>query len=366
MNFNSVTWTLAELVLIFAASIGFVFAEQQERHRLADALLSELTCDLADVSSSRDGLAIERDEMQHEIAELRAGLLAAGANSEESRVALAEIDRLKQQLEDDRLTMDGLHAVVDALRNSEAEARALVARVEAERQRLLAERSRLAEEVELLLAESHSTRQTLTHLQDDNRTLDEIIGQLRAAASEARTSELVLRRELLDIAGDTKSVLFLFDASKSIRMSGRWDEAIALAQRWVEYLGVERCDVIAWGSTVKTFGDGALVDVSGEDGANRLAAMLKWLGAQKPQGRTDLRAALEFAYDYEDVDSIVLVTDGGPLGARDRVTRLVAQRAASSELTIPINVIAIGSYQPQAIRLMRDVASLSGGSFRGR
>jgi hypothetical protein len=120
---------------------------------------------------------------------------------------------------------------------------------------------------------------------------------------------------------------------------------------------------------VKVFPEGGgLMDLrdpqNAEENRQKILATLKDV---QPAGYTNTLAALEKAYSYTGIDTIILFTDGEPhmIGMPDineRIYRLCRQHT-----DIPINAVGLGDYfRPKFSNFLIKIAQETRGTFLGR
>jgi len=319
---------------------------ERRRRATADATLKELLENLPEPEEPAPEKTDEVTEAAKQIEELKKSL--AGMRGLVARVA-----GLEKALGDERRAHE-------ATRGARLEAERQARDARREKAGLVRERDALRTRIATLGRLLANARASARDLRDENVALERRIAELLAAAEASASKELVLRRELVGLAGPLRHVVFVFDESYSLRESGRWTEAVGLLEEWVETLEVARCGVVSFSKEAASFHD-ALVKVHGERNAPVRAAIAKWLDEREPGPNSNLLAALELAHSFEGVDSIVLFTDGR-VDSKRRIRRWLSARQQ-----IPINVIGVGDYfSDSAAGFLRDVAERTGGSFRGR
>jgi chromosome segregation ATPase len=189
---------------------------------------------------------------------------------------------------------------------------------------------------------------------------------------QQQTREKTINRELVGLRGNLKRVAILFDSSGSMTQGGRWEEVQRIAATWLEHLEVDQCVLIVFSSDVRTFPeDGSMLTVRGPEGPASRAKMTQFLRGVKPEGWTDTLAAMQKAYSYPQLDTIILFSDGAPTYASsnqfnapavEQIYTLCRRRAE-----IPVNAVGLGNYFDQQFStFLRTVAQLTGGTFVGR
>jgi hypothetical protein len=193
------------------------------------------------------------------------------------------------------------------------------------------------------------------------------------------TRETMVNRKLVGINGKLKRVAMLFDASGSMKrrdddgaVGDRWKNAQDIASTWLGHLDVDECVLIVFSSDVRTFPtDGTMSKIHGPDGEANRAALMAQLKSVEPEGWTNTLEALEKAYSYRGIDTILLFSDGAPTFANsgrfdpDVAKQIYALCRKHSD--VPINTVGLGNYFDKNLStFLRTVANISGGTFRGR
>lgn len=180
---------------------------------------------------------------------------------------------------------------------------------------------------------------------------------------DIENSELHIRKELIGLSGELKNVVFVFDRSKSIRNSGRWTQAVNLLNTWISALEVNKIGVVVYGDTVDVFNDYKLLSLQQTD--EEMLVIQDWLNSRKSESGTNLMLGLSSAYQYKNVDTIVLFTDGRVwLYQKNKILSFLKEK--TREDNIPINVIGIGDYfKKSPSKFLIKISELSGGSFHG-
>ncbi len=152
----------------------------------------------------------------------------------------------------------------------------------------------------------------------------------------------------------------------------RWQDAQNIASTWLGHLDVDECVLIVFSSDVRTFpNDGTMSRIQGPDGEANRAKLMAQLRAVEPEGWTNTLEALEKAYAYEGIDTILLFSDGAPTfansGRFDPKVAAEIYALCRKNPHVPVNTVGLGNYFDQNLStFLRTVASVSGGTFRGR
>ncbi len=189
---------------------------------------------------------------------------------------------------------------------------------------------------------------------------------------EKSSHEAGLRKELLGLKGDLSRVVFVVDCSGSMRH--RWESTYGEIIRWLTYLNVKQSVLVLFSDDVTIFpANGSYLDIGDNSSSRDLERLLDAFKRVKPSGNTNTEAALERAYQYEGVTSIVLFTDGEPrLGNKGNGIDLQMvsniYSCIDNNYKIPINVVGVGEFYKtrKLTEFLMDVASRSGGQFIAR
>lgn len=190
--------------------------------------------------------------------------------------------------------------------------------------------------------------------------------------SHSRSREKSINRELVGLRGDLRRVAVLFDSSGSMAQGGRWEEVQRIASTWLDHLDVDECVLIVFSDQATAFpADGSMIRVSGPDGDASRIRLMTQLRSVKPSGWTNTLAAMQKAYGYADLDTIILFSDGAPTyEGRNAFNAEAAQQIyalCQRHSNIPVNAIGLGNYFDQELStFLRTVARLTGGTFLGR
>ena len=121
----------------------------------------------------------------------------------------------------------------------------------------------------------------------------------------------------------------------------RFDHYTKLLQTWVRNLAFERFNVLDFDTTVKPWSAGGLRDATPE---NRQEAV-EFIANISADYQTNTLAAVKAAFDFEEVDTIILFSDGIPNpregdNTREGITRWIRQH--NQDRAVVVNTIAIG------------------------
>ena len=257
---------------------------------------------------------------------------------------------------------------------------------------------KLADDLARNNAELAEFRRRLPELEDQNRSLSNRLvatlrslvvlnGELEKARNEVtnRTFEGEIRQELLSLkggaaGGSLSNVVVLLDRSSSMEAENgrRWRDATNVVNTWLSYLPIKNCVLVTFNDQCRVFPtDGSWLRIN-QTNRNTLVAQLNGL---EPEGFTDTLAALQTAYRYTNVDTIILFTDGKPeLAPRNGSRQESMGGRGSREMIkqihllctnrvhiIPINTVGLGDYfNPDLAGFLRQVANETKGTFIGR
>ncbi len=222
------------------------------------------------------------------------------------------------------------------------------------------------------LQESEVLRQEVDRLEDDlssrsdsEATLNEQLEQLHGRfvqLSETLKQEQLLRQDLLDVRGKLDRVVFLVDRSASMQQGERWEQARQTIEKWMLHLPVKEAALVVFNQQAYCYPrDRSFLPVNSHS-RHRLINKLRQL---RPEGGTGTLIALQQAYNYADLDTIVLFTDGKPSDPEDSIHAFIESQ---EELGVVINAVALGSYSDKqdTFEFLTALARKTGGSYRGR
>lgn len=207
---------------------------------------------------------------------------------------------------------------------------------------------------------------------------DHAAGQRELAQARGQLADL--ENELagaVGLGGQMKGVVFIFDTSESMA-TDRFKEYTGLLKSWVRHLRFERFNVIRFGSDVQAWSASGLQDSVGQKRDEALA----FIDTFQPKGQTNTLAALRKALEDENVDTIILFSDGEPYRFQDgqpvlgRNGKPIRGREAIQEVheylrehgrgTV-VNTVGMGNYLNQEYgKFLQDVARAHHGVFIGR
>ncbi|MBI3468629.1 MAG: VWA domain-containing protein [Planctomycetes bacterium] len=192
--------------------------------------------------------------------------------------------------------------------------------------------------------------------------------QQRLQTAQQNAAEMADARRLVDQAqaslvglkGDVKHVVFVFDTSGSMD-TPRFQEHLDFLKNWVLHLGFEKFNVVRFSSGVMPWREGALMDATPDN--RRLAA--EFIGRFRADGETNTLGALETAFSFTDLDTIVLFSDGAPMQPAGDVLDWLRKQNANRGVVI--NTVAIGDYFDKEYGdFLQKMASEHHGMFLGR
>ena len=205
--------------------------------------------------------------------------------------------------------------------------------------------------------------------------------QTQRDSSRAQLSQLQKDlKAFVGLRGVMQGVVFVFDTSGSMQ-NEHFPEYLDLLKRWVLNLSFERFNVIEFNSNVTVWSESGLRPGTPE---NRQAA-LAFIDSFKPQKLTNTLEALKRAFAMQDVDTIILFTDGSPVLFRngqvvptadnkpifgDQPMEEVRQwlRENNTPRRVIVNTVATGDYVKDVKfgEFLRALARENGGEFIGR
>jgi hypothetical protein len=223
------------------------------------------------------------------------------------------------------------------------------------------------------------TKENLTlqrELQEIQNKLEQNLMELQNLEQEQEKIRAIseiergIRKEILGLKGNFKRVAILFDTSYSMNVPERWSVARDVVETWTRYLHLEECVLITFSDRPSAFPfeEGRMLNLSNEQGENNRQKLLEVLRNVQPMGLTDTLGALQMAYQYDGLDTIILFTDGLPTvgGDFNELTQKIYDLCGLHP-NVPINVIGLGDYFDKELStfLIR-LADKTGGRFIGR
>ena len=196
--------------------------------------------------------------------------------------------------------------------------------------------------------------------------LERINKELRDA--QGSNTEGAVRAELLGLKPPLNKVVFVVDRSSSMNKAKeaatRWEDCIQTIKTWINSLPVQKAALIVFGDDIKVYPQDEKSMLRLPERAIELTNALDNL---QPKGGTKTQAALWKAYSsYDNIDAIILFTDGAPDEGIDSVLTFVDEMARQKPNT-RIYTVGIGDYfNGQMGRFLREVSKRTGGTFIGR
>ena len=286
-----------------------------------------------------------------ELADVEVAFRKATRERDEKAKALAEATRAKESLREQlRLANQRLSTI----KASSVKREELVAINEQLRSQLSLERA----EVDSLKLKQLKMDERIDKLADTNSQFEEL--EQRRTVQEGG-----VRQELLGLSGSLRNVVFLMDRSQTMGQSGRWQEAVETLKTWLRHLPVENAAVIAFhGGRLDSF---PARDYAGRD-AGEFEAILDDVGDLTTGGSTNTYEAVEQAFRYDDLDSIILFTDGRPdgkYGVADVLKMVAIERKRRPNVVL--HVIGVGDYFDGPMkRFLLGLREAGGGKFIGQ
>lgn len=197
-----------------------------------------------------------------------------------------------------------------------------------------------------------------------NKELNETMKRLK----DPLNAEGAVRAELLGLKPPLNKVVFVVDRSSSMNEAKeavkRWEDCIQTIKTWINFLPVQKAALIVFGDDIKVYPQDEKSMLKLPEGAKELTNALDDL---QPKGGTKTQAALWKAYSsYDNIDAIILFTDGAPDEGIDSVLTFVDEMARQKPNT-RIYTVGIGDYfNGQMGRFLREVSKRTGGTFIGR
>lgn len=344
-----------------------------------------LTQATANLTQQSEDLTAEKTALARDKATLNERLAALASDLESKLQAIAGVEKQRAELQQQT---ENLNKIVTSLQAKMKLKDEDLANMKAARDNQVAslEKQVTTEQgkSEQYLAQLKRATEMFQGLQVTEKQLQGQVSNLQGELSAAKTqhqNELTLQtrvnRELVGLAGPLKRVAILFDASGSMRQQGtgqgnRWADAQEIALTWLTHLDVDEVVLIVFSSDIKTFpADGSFASVRGQAGEFKRAELLAELRKVQPNGWTNTMDALKTAYGYDQLDTIILLSDGAPTnvnsGTFDAEIANQIYTLVREHPDVPINTIGLGNYFDKNLStFLRTVARVTGGTFRGR
>jgi hypothetical protein len=383
LSFNELAWVAVSAMALFC---GYLLSENSDDS--TDQLRQQLAVGSSELAAQR----ASHQELSNRLAQALAELAVAGRRLAEAEQKMAELKSVLAQAQDEVLSPTG------RLARTQEEAAKLKNRLAAAESQLASAsdlNKRLQAQLQQATERSEAQKRELAEVQ---RELLEAQNQLAAARARLaeRPNEGNVRKELLGLRGAMSNVVILLDRSASMADGRRWEDSLRVIETWLTYLPIENCALITFSSECETFpADGRFLAVGGTNEAARetRSHLLRQVRARPPVGNTAMVEALQKAYDYRGVDTIILFTDGEPLDLRKALKQKRGATPASNDMQlsaserkriaktqikealalsrrhpdIPINVVALADYFTDwKSEFLLGLARNTGGAFLGR
>lgn len=290
---------------------------------------------------------------------------------EECRKDLAHWKEVAKDAQDRyAATLEELAVLEGKLRDAEASA--------SQSAKALAEAQAALENARIAAADAQ--KQSANALAEAQAALAEAQAALEKTAGASAEAQKQWAKDVLNLSGELRHVVFVVDRSQSMARGGRWEDALSTVDRYIRYLPVSRTALVVFGSDVRTIPSNLnqirnqqwesveLPEVTRES----RDALLAELASLTPAGETRTRQALWRAMEFKEVDAIFLFTDGMPDAAdggidpRESVLQLVRDWKVKNPKAC-IHTVGIGDYFNPAMRdFLLGVAKSTGGTFFGR
>ena len=317
-------------------------------------------------------------------------------NAEQLASVSKDLDGTKKLLADSNNKVEETCRERDALKKEVNDTRAKLLIFNDRQKQANGNTAALSQEVDRLNSELADKSRNLQAFENELKTRDRDLldAQENAAKAEAslKSAEGRLTREanaaatdVLGFKGRFENVVFIIDISHSMThvkdpdrkgyknakfRPARWNRVKKEIVTWARNLQMKSLRVVLFHSDVMEHpGNGGFYGMEGEDRAASVAAIATLLEEVEPNLATNTLGAFEAAYEYPNIDTMILFTDGRPLvGGRD-VDDVIAdvQSLVRIHADIPVNVVGIGEYFEKSFAdFLRDIADTTGGEFIGR
>lgn len=232
---------------------------------------------------------------------------------------------------------------------------------------------------------SEELKSVKEEIEEEKREFENTVKALGSAIENLKDTQA----SLAGIKGELKNVVFVLDLSGSMtgslnsknelverpQLVKRFKEVKAKIAQLVERLDFEQFAIVGFGGTSDAqprivFLDQAWVRGTPENRANAQVTIERWEAA----GGTPTLAALQRAFQFKDVDTVILYSDGEPTipiangnFTKEQTEKLKAEVLAwlkkeNSKSKVAVNTVPIGSYNSDTLeRFMRRIADENGG-----
>jgi peptidoglycan hydrolase CwlO-like protein len=369
-----------EKIAAIKAKAGESEEDYQKRIDALEKVQAVLSQEVTTLVADKTNLKGEKKTLDERVADLATKL--------ENRVkVLGELEKERARLKGQADKLDAIVATLERkLTDSGAEISALTTEAgesESAYQKRIAALEKVAgnetKRADDYLARLRRAADLFQGLKKSNANLTDKLDGAEQRYQRQMTRETTVNRKLVGINGKLKRVAMLFDASGSMKQKNadnsvgdRWHDAQDIASTWLGHLEVDECVLIVFSSDVRTFpNDGTMSKIQGPDGEANRAELMRQLKSVEPEGWTNTLEALEKAYEYDGIDTILLFSDGAPTFPNSgRFDPNVAQQIYTlcrKNPGVPINTVGLGNYFDKNLStFLRTVANITGGTFRGR
>ena len=216
-------------------------------------------------------------------------------------------------------------------------------------------------------------------LKDNNEKLSQQLEQVIKERDALRRLSIyppydvpVLKQQITGLKGKLGHVALIVDRSGSMAEGGRWESARSIIRTWLEDLPIEHAVLIYFNDTVDTYPKNLkYLDMMGPQNKQNRAKLLGQFDLIKPKGNTNTLDAIIKAYEYADIDTIILFTDGFPdKGLNhfdDKMAEEIYALCRDHGHKIPINTVGLGNYFSNKLgAFLRRLPTETGGNFIGR
>lgn len=371
LSFNELAWVAVSAMALFCGYLLTLSAHRDNDEPLRQVFMwsndvSRVNRDLNDLSNRLAQVAAERMEASNRLVQAEGKVQSLTEQLSRERAGFME---LSNRLADAAQNMAGLETQLSSATNSNAQLR-----------------NQLQQASNRVAGLEEELRKAANGLSRSSSELAKALARLSERPSEGN-----IRKELLNLRGAMTNVVILLDSSASMADGGRWQDSLRVINSWLKYLPIENCALVSFSSECQPFPpNGQFLRVGGTNAAAR-EGLLRQVELLQPKGNTAIVEALEKAYAYPGVDTIILFTDGEPLDLRRIPDRKRPTAAKEFELTaserrqiakvqiaealelsrqhekLPINVVALGDYfVAWKADFLRGLVDNTGGAFLGR